>query len=239
MNIKKKIIIGVALSILLVSVIAGVLFLVFKVIPEKKEREELMRMVQEYRDNKFAIYAEENARYEDYEIDVAFIGDSLTDGYDLEKYYSEYKVSNRGIGGETTYGLLARLDISVYQLKPKVIVMLIGANNFQTMFEDYEDLIIGINTNLPNTTLVICSLTSMGGEHWGKNNQLAAFNNVKIKAYADKYGCPFVDLYTPLLNMETNEIYEHYTTDGGHLTTEGYEVLTSAIKPVLNEILNK
>ena len=239
MNRKKKIIIGVALSILLVSVIAGVLFLVFKVIPEKKEREELMRMVQEYRDNKFAIYAEENARYEDYEIDVAFIGDSLTDGYDLEKYYSEYKVSNRGIGGETTYGLLARLDISVYQLKPKVIVMLIGANNFQTMFEDYEDLIIGINTNLPNTTLVICSLTSMGGEHWGKNNQLAAFNNVKIKAYADKYGCPFVDLYTPLLNMETNEIYEHYTTDGGHLTTEGYEVLTSAIKPVLNEILNK
>lgn len=239
MNRKKKIIIGVALSILLVSVIAGVLFLVFKVIPEKKEREELMRMVQEYRDNKFAIYAEENARYEDYEIDVAFIGDSLTDGYDLEKYYSEYKVSNRGIGGETTYGLLARLDISVYQLKPKVIVMLIGANNFQTMFEDYEDLIIGINTNLPNTTLVICSLTSMGGEHWGKNNQLAAFNNVKIKAYADKYGCPFVDLYTPLLNMETNEIYEHYTTDGGHLTAEGYEVLTSAIKPVLNEILNK
>ena len=239
MNRKKKIIIGVALSILLASVIAGVLFLVFKVIPEKKESEELMRMVQEYRDNKFAIYAEENARYEDYEIDVAFIGDSLTDGYDLEKYYSEYKVSNRGIGGETTYGLLARLDISVYQLKPKVIVMLIGANNFQTMFEDYEDLIIGINTNLPNTTLVICSLTSMGGEHWGKNNQLAAFNNVKIKAYADKYGCPFVDLYTPLLNMETNEIYEHYTTDGGHLTAEGYEVITSAIKPVLNEILNK
>ena len=239
MNRKKKIIIYIALSILLVSVIVGAFFLFLKVIPEKKEREELMRMVQEYRDNKFDIYAEENSRYEDYEIDVAFIGDSLTDGYDVEKYYSEYKVSNRGIGGETTYGLLARLDISVYQLKPKVIVMLIGANNFKTMFEDYEDLIIGIKTNLPNTTLVICSLTSMGGEHWGKNNQLAAFNNVKIKAYADKYGCPFVDLYTPLLNMETNEIYEHYTTDGGHLTAEGYEVLTSAIKPRLNEILNK
>ena len=117
--------------------------------------------------------------------------------------------------------------------------MLIGANNFKTMFEDYEDLIIGIKTNLPETKLVICSLTSMGGEHWGKNNQLAAFNNVKIKAYAEKYGCPYVDLFTPLLNTETNEIYEHYTTDGGHLTAEGYEVLTSAIKPVLDGILNK
>ena len=238
MDKKRKIIIVVAL-VLVALLIAGALFIFLKVIPEKKEREELMRMVQEYRDTKFAIYAEENARYDDYEIDVAFIGDSLTDGYNLEKYYPEYKVSNRGIGGETTYGLLERLDISVYQLKPKVIVMLIGANNFKTMFEDYEDLIIGIKTNLPNTKLVICSLTSMGGEHWGKNNQLAAFNNVKIKAYANKYDCPFVDLYTPLLNMETNEIYEHYTTDGGHLTAEGYEVLTSAIKPVLNEILNK
>ena len=162
----------------------------------------------------------------------------MTDGYDVEQYYPEFKVENRGIGGDTTHGLLARLDVSVYQLKPKVIVMLIGANNFKTMFEDYEDIIIGIKENLPDTKLVICSLTSMGGE-WGKNNQLAAFNNVKIKAYAEKHGCPFVDLYTPLLNMETNEIFENYTTDGGHLTAEGYEVLTSAIKPVVTEILSK
>jgi lysophospholipase L1-like esterase len=77
----------------------------------------------------------------------------------------------------------------------------------------------------------------MGGEHWGRKNQLAAFNNVKIKAYAEKHDCYYVDLFTPLLNLETNEIYEHYTTDGGHLTAEGYVVLTSAIKPVIDEIL--
>ena len=197
-----------------------------------------MRQVKEYYANKLALYAEENEQYAPFEVDVAFIGDSLTDGYDIEKYYPEYKVENRGIGGETTHGLLARLDVSVYQLQPKVIVMLIGANNFDTMFEDYEDLIIGIQTHLPNTKLIICSLTSMGKE-WGKNNHKAAFNNVKIKAYADKYGCSYVDLYTPLLNMETNEIYEHYTTDGGHLTAAGYEVLTSAIKPTIAEILGR
>ena len=238
MDKKKKIIVFVA-GILATLLVAGALFLFLKVIPEKKEREELMRMVEEYRQNKFAIYTEENEKYGDYEIDVAFIGDSLTDGYDVAKYYPEYKVSNRGIGGDTTHTLLARLDISVYQLKPKVIVMLIGANNFKTMFEDYEDLIIGIQANLPETKLVICSLTSMGGEHWGKNNQLAAFNNVKIKAYAEKYGCSYVDLFTPLLNTETNEIYECYTTDGGHLTDEGYAVLTSAIKPAVENILKE
>ena len=225
--------------ILLSAVIAGLLYLFLSYLPEKRKQEEMMRLVQEYYDQKIILYAEENENYADYEVDIAFIGDSLTDGYDVEKYYSEYKVENRGIGGDTTHGLLARLDVSVYQLKPKVIVMLIGANNFDTMFEDYEDIIIGIKENLPETKLVICSLTSMGGEHWGKNNHKAAFNNVKIRAYAEQYGCPYVDLYTALLNFETNEIYEHYTTDGGHLTAAGYEVFTSCVKPVVDEILKK
>ena len=235
---KKKILVVILISVLLIAILVSALFLFLKIIPENQKRQELKRAAEEYYSNKLELYGKENKIYSPFEVDIAFIGDSLTDGYDVEKYYPEFKVENRGIGGETTHGLLARLDVSVYQLKPKVIVMLIGANNFKTMFEDYEDIIIGIKENLPDTKLVICSLTSMGGE-WGKNNQLAAFNNVKIKAYAEKHGCPFVDLYTPLLNMETNEIFEHYTTDGGHLTAEGYEVITSAIKPVVTEILSK
>jgi lysophospholipase L1-like esterase len=237
MSKKKKIILIICASILILGLVSGLLYLFLEYLPEKREKKEMERLVKEYYAAKYVKYAEENERYGDYEVDVAFIGDSLTDGYDLEKYYPEYLVSNRGIGGETTHGLLARLDLSVYQLKPKVIVMLIGANNFSTMFEDYEDLIIGIRENLPDTELIVCSLTSMGGEHWGKNNKIAAFNNVKIKAYAEKHGCHFVDLFTPLLNLETNEIYEHYTTDGGHLTHEGYVVLTENIKPVIDEIL--
>ena len=87
--------------------------------------------------------------------------------------------------------------------------------------------------NLPDSKIVLVSLTSMGDD-WGKNNNLAAFNNVKIKALAEKYGYEFVDVYTPLLNLETNEIYENYTTDGGHLTGRGYEVLTREITPVID-----
>lgn len=239
MKKRKKIALIVVTVVLLTTVIVGLLYLFLDYLPEKRKKEEMMRLAQEYYAQKLVLYAEENKTYADYEVDIAFIGDSLTDGYDVERYYPEYKVENRGIGGDTTYGLLARLDVSVYQLKPKVIVMLIGGNNFDTMFEDYEKIIIGIKENLPETKLVICSLTSMGGEHWGKNNHKAAFNNVKIKAYAEKYGCPFVDLYTPLLNLETNEIYAHYTTDGAHLTSAGYEVFTACVKPVVDELLKK
>ena len=198
-----------------------------------KKDEEWAAMVAEYRANKMAIYEEENARYEDYEVDVAFLGDSLTDGYDVAKYYPQYLVSNRGIGGDTTVDLENRLQVSVYDLKPKIAVMLIGANNMDSMFDNYERILVGFTQNLPKTKIVLLSLTSMSGE-WGKKNQLAAYNNVKIKAFAEKYCFSYVDLYSALFNLETGEIYPQYTTDGGHLTNEGYEVLTREITPIID-----
>lgn len=235
--IKKRILTVLAL-IAIIAALWGLIYYFAVHRPAILRHQENVKAVEQYYKDKVASFAEDNKWILPYETDVAFIGDSLTDGYDVEKFYPEYNVANRGIGGDTTYGLLARLDVSVYQIKPKVVVMLIGANNLQTMFEDYEKLITGIKENLPDTELVICSLTSMGRE-WGKNNHLAAYNNVKIRAIANKHGCHFVDLYTPLLNFETNEIYEHYTTDGGHLTEDGYNVLTQNIKPVIDGILKK
>ena len=199
---------------------------------KSREEREWEEKVREYRAAKMATYTEENEKYEDYEVDVAFIGDSLTDGYDVKSYYPDYLVSNRGISGDTTFDLEGRIQTSLYDLKPKIVVMLIGANNFSTMFDNYERILIGMKENLPNTKIILLSLTSMSGE-WGKNNQLAAYNNVKIKLLAEKYGYAFVDLYTPLFNLESGEIYSEYTTDGGHLTAKGYDVLTREITPML------
>ena len=203
----------------------------------KRDDEELEQQILAYRASKFALYQEENAQYDDYQVDVAFLGDSLTDGYDVKTYYPAYLVSNRGIGGETTIGLEERLGISLYELKPKVAVMLIGANNMDTMFDNYENILKGFKTQIPDTKIILLSLTSMGGE-WGRKNQLAAYNNVKIKMLAEQYSFAFVDLYSPLLNLETGEIYTTYTTDGGHLTSLGYEVLTEQITPVIEEQLS-
>lgn len=202
----------------------------------KKDDKELEQAILQYRAQKFATYQEENERYADYEVDVAFLGDSLTDGYDVKKYYPQYLVCNRGIGGETTIGLEERMTLSLYDLKPKVAVMLIGANNMSSMFDNYENLLKGFISNVPNTKIVILSLTSMSKE-WGKKNQLASYNNVKIKMLAEKYSFEYVDLFSALLNLETGEIYDEYTTDGGHLTPLGYEVLTAKITPAIEKQL--
>lgn len=225
---------GVLLAIL---VAVGIWY--FAVAKPQKQQDEWNRMVQEYRAAKMAQYRQENEQYGDYEVEVAFIGDSLTDGYDLAKYYPQYITANRGIGGDTTFDLEGRLQVSVYDLKPQVVVMLIGANNVDTMLENYESILQGLQENLPDTQVVLLSLTAMGGEHWGKKNQQAAYNNVSIKLLAEKYGFTFVDLYSPLYDVSIGEVYAGYTTDGGHFTHEGYVVVTAQITPVLQELLGK
>jgi lysophospholipase L1-like esterase len=233
---KKLIIIISSFILLLLTVFLIILFAV--IIPKKNEEKEWEELVRKYYSEKLETYKKENELYDDYEVDIVFLGDSLTDGYDVKAYYSEYLVSNRGIGGDTTIGLENRLEVSAYELKPKVIVMLIGANNMSEMFTNYEEILKGFKENLPNTKIVILSLTAMGGEHWGKKNELAAYNNVKIKKYAIKYGYYYVDLFTPLFDEDKGEVYDGYTIDGGHFTKEGYDVVTSIVKPVVEEALN-
>ena len=233
---KKKLILIFAGVLALAVAAAAVWFFAFH-LPDVREKKERQQIVADYYAMKVAMYAQENEKYEDYEVDVAFLGDSLTDGYDLERYYPQFVTVNRGIGGDTTFGLEKRMQVSVYDLKPKVVVMLIGANNLHNMFDNYEKLLIGLRDNLPETKVVLVSLTSMGMD-WAHMNQLAAYNNVKIKLLAEKYGFSYVDLYAALFNLETGEIRAEYTTDGGHQTHEGYEVFTANITPVVTALLN-
>ena len=234
---KKRYFIPLCAAVLAIITLAVVYFAV--ILPQKREEEKLQEAVRAYRAAKIEQYERENDEYDDYEVDVAFIGDSLTDGYDLAKYYPQYVTANRGIGGDTTFGLQERLQVSLYDLKPKVVVMLIGANNMDSMFENYESILQSLKQNLPESKIVLLSLTAMGGEHWGRKNQLAAYNNVTIKLLAQKYGYEFVDLYSVLYDVSIGEVYEGYTVDGGHFTPTGYSVVTEQITPVLKELLGK
>ena len=235
--LKKRYLIPLCAVVLALIALAVVYFAI--ILPEKREEERRNEIFRGYYNAKLEQYALENAKYDDYEVDVAFIGDSLTDGYDLSTYYPQYVTANRGIGGDTTYGLQERLQVSLYDLKPKVVVMLIGANNMDTMLQNYESILQDLKQNLPESKIVLLSLTAMGGEHWGRKNQLAAYNNVSIKLLAERYDYEFVDLYSVLYDVSIGEVYEGYTTDGGHFTPLGYSIVTAEITPVLKELLGR
>ena len=236
---KKKIIIISAICVSLALIVAALLVLFLHVLPEReraREQREFFEFLQQYYKDKSANFAEENKTLG--EVDVAFIGDSLTDGYDLGTYYPEMKVINRGIGGDTTHGVLARLDTSIIEPAPRVVVMMIGTNNLGDMFTDYEEILIKLKSELPDTKVVILSIPPSCGDYASRNGQIA-INNVKIKSLAEKYDYTYVDVFTPLFDFERNELSAEYTTDGIHFTPLGYEVITAEVKPVLEDLLSE
>ena len=236
---KKKIIIITAICVSLALIVAALLVLFLHVLPEReraREQREFFEFLQQYYKDKSANFAEENKTLG--EVDVAFIGDSLTDGYDLKMYYPEMKVINRGIGGDTTHGVLARLDTSIIEPAPRVVVMMIGTNNLGDMFTDYEEILIKLKSELPDTKVVILSIPPSCGDYASRNGQIA-INNVKIKSLAEKYDYTYVDVFTPLFDFERDELRAEYTTDGIHFTPLGYEVITAEVKPVLEDLLSE
>ena len=64
---------------------------------------------------------------------VVFFGDSITQGWgtDFRKAFEGMKLANRGIGGDTTRGMLLRLKEDVLALNPKAVVLLMGTNDIE------------------------------------------------------------------------------------------------------------
>jgi lysophospholipase L1-like esterase len=60
---------------------------------------------------------------------VVFMGDSITDLWRLEEYFPGQPYVNRGIGGQTTPQMLARMYPDVVELKPAAMVLLAGIND--------------------------------------------------------------------------------------------------------------
>ncbi|PAW66022.1 MAG: G-D-S-L family lipolytic protein, partial [Opitutia bacterium Tous-C1TDCM] len=64
---------------------------------------------------------------------LVWLGDSITQGWGgtLAAAFPGVKMANRGISGDTTRGVLIRLQEDVLALQPKGIVLLIGTNDLE------------------------------------------------------------------------------------------------------------
>lgn len=60
---------------------------------------------------------------------VVFLGDSITDGWRLNEYFSGKPYVNRGISGQITSQMLGRMKADVIDLKPAAMIVLAGTND--------------------------------------------------------------------------------------------------------------
>jgi len=93
---------------------------------------------------------------------VVFFGDSITQGWGtLAQDFSNLKVANRGISGDTSRGLRYRLKEDVLELHPRAVSLLIGTNDLslggepEQVIENIKAIVAELQKQNPNVAIVL------------------------------------------------------------------------------------
>ena len=238
-KLTKKDVIYLAIIVLLVAGVVTMSVL-YGTLSAKKSAEDATA----YYDNKCKTFALKNPTLSKGQI--VFVGDSITDYYPLEDYYSDLSLStyNRGISGDMTSGVYNRLKTSVYDVAPAKVVLLIGINDIHAgrandeIERNYTAILDGIKANLPETEVYCISVLPVNDkvEAWKWDHEAATTQikdlNVRIKALADERGYTFLNLFSHFTDASDHLIAD-YSDDGLHPNRKGYDVWTGILKPLL------
>lgn len=80
------------------------------------------------------------------DVDVVFVGDSIIEGGNWQDMFPDFVIANRGISGDTTAGVLDRLD-GVLNTNPEKVFILVGINDLlngvspEDAFSNYQKII--------------------------------------------------------------------------------------------------
>lgn len=173
---------------------------------------------------------------------IVFVGDSITQEFHLHEYFPNLPIYNRGIGGDTTAGLLTRMDESIFALKPSTIVLQMGTNDFpvsgleaDVSIANLTKVVNQIKLTLPNTKLILVSVypiheptLNLGQPILAKQRTNARLMNIN-EGIRQLKGVEFVDLYPRLLD-EHHQLNMTLSRDGLHLNAKGYQVVQTALK---------
>lgn len=177
---------------------------------------------------------------------VVFIGDSLTEGYGVDKENSypsliqkqvhklglKYKIVNGGVSGSTTASGISRLKWFL-KLKPSVLFLALGAN----------DGLRGIK--LSETRKNMISIIELAKKHKLK----VILGGMRIPTnYGEAYTKKFKNMYpelakkyevglVPFLLKDVAGIAKLNLEDGIHPNKEGYKIVAKNVMAVLKEYL--
>lgn len=177
---------------------------------------------------------------------VVFLGDSITEFYDLDTYYSDYSFVNSGVDGDETDDILEDMKGRVYQYNPSKVVILIGTNDIQhekgasEVFSNIEKIVENIKQNRPHASIYLQSIYPVieGKSKVGiRTNEVIKDVNSLMQSYCQKEDVTYIDVYPLLLDPEASSdaLDENYTEDGLHLNDSGYEVVTNEIIKYIKE----
>lgn len=192
---------------------------------------------------------------------IVCLGDSITYGYPDGPSFSwvtkvadntGYQLLNRGINGETTGQMLARLQRDVISEKPAYLIFAGGHNdgwqkvslprvqhNIQQVVETVLQQGICPILVLPSPLNIEQLLQCFEGTRQDAEDYHENLGQIRqwIDQYAREREFLTLDFHTPLLIKGSDQGDPRYLLDGGHPTHEGYGVLgQAAIKQLANRL---
>ncbi len=174
--------------------------------------------------------------------DIVFLGNSITaEGKDWSERLSYPNIKNRGIGGDVSEGVLARIDEITY-FKPKAVFLLIGINDLwnktpnipsvEYISSNIIKISKAINKDSPNTKIYVQTILPVEEEVYKKN--IMSINSI-LKQAQKSNPYKIIDLHSVFVN-DLGTIKSDLSTDGIHLSEKGYDVWTNFIKPTIFSI---
>jgi lysophospholipase L1-like esterase len=172
-----------------------------------------------------------------------FIGDSMTEGFDLNRHLKTENLVNMGISGDFTRGVIDRLDYAT-RLQPQKVFVMIGINDIlkavpqDRIKSQYATIIETLIRDCPSTAIYIQSnlpTTMMGGSEINNAAILEKVNDLNqfLIEECQKHQITFIDMRSQF-TMPDGTLKSELTYDGLHLSDDGYKVWTGFVLPMIS-----
>ena len=177
---------------------------------------------------------------------IVFLGDSITEYYDLSKYYERMPVVNSGTSGYTTDHLLGLIKDEVYIYNPTKVVILIGINDMNKypddvqLIENIKTIAKNIKEKRPKAKIYIESIYPVDRERYSVlidnnvDNVRIKNVNIEIEKFCLENKFEYINMFEDLYDETTDKLIYEYSKDGLHLSDEGYKLVTEKIKKAID-----
>lgn len=178
---------------------------------------------------------------------IVFFGDSLTDFYPLQEFFDEPTIYNRGVAGDRTDHLLARIN-NVTDIAPSKLFLLIGTNDLgmgrspKDIADNTKKIILKIKEACPDCALYMLSQYPVRRNKNLFSRLTCLFRTRKRllkldglnKITAQELNCEYIDVYSSLCD-EKGRLKKEYTTDGLHMSALAYCKISSILDEYITQ----
>ncbi|MFA0235435.1 SGNH/GDSL hydrolase family protein [Vibrio sp. 10N.222.55.C7] len=183
------------------------------------------------------IMTSDNHRHFSPNADLVMFGDSITEWAPWADIFRDISMVNRGLAGDTTTGMLRRIDTTL-NVKPKLVCFMAGINDLAQgydvdhIYQNYIDMLKVWQEN--EIRILVQSTLYVGSKLQGLNPSVELLNS-KLSEYCTQQGIAFLDVNSVL---SPNKLLSNkYSCDDLHLNAKAYQTWAEILQPTIAELL--